>query len=132
MAAGLYNFIIEQGTTVDLRVDYKDSNGVPFDLTNFSARMQIRNAPKGSIVYARLTSAMTNCGTGLDLTPTVGNKTYPKSSGSIGISISAASSSAFSFDQAYYDLEIVSGSGACEVVTRLLQGKVKLSKEVTF
>jgi hypothetical protein len=132
MAAGLYNFIIEQGTTVDLRVDYKDSNGVPFDLTNFSARMQIRNAPKGSIVYARLSSTMTQCGTGLNLTPTVGNLTYPKASGSIGISISAASSSAFSFDQAYYDLEIVSGSGACEVVTRLLQGKIKLSKEVTF
>jgi hypothetical protein len=132
MAAGLYNFVIEQGTTVDLRIDYKDSEGTPFDLTNFSARMQIRNAPKGSIVYAKLSSTLNQCGTGLNLTPTVGNKVYPKSSGSIGITISAASSSAFSFDQAYYDLEIVSGSGNCAVVTRLLQGKVKLSKEVTF
>ena len=41
--------------------------------------------------------------------------------------ISAATSSAFTFTEARYDLEMVSGS----VVTRLLEGKIKLSKEVT-
>jgi hypothetical protein len=55
----------------------------------------------------------------------------PLTSGSIGIYISAASSSLFSFSEAVYDLEIVSGSGAGQSVTRILEGKVKLSKEVT-
>jgi hypothetical protein len=48
-------------------------------------------------------------------------------SGSIGIIISAYSSSILNFNEAYYDLEIVNG---CDV-TRLLEGKVKLSKNVT-
>ena len=48
-------------------------------------------------------------------------------SGSIGLTISAASSSNFTFEEAKYDLEMVSGS----YVTRLLEGKVKLRKEVT-
>jgi len=54
------------------------------------------------------------------------------SSGSIGVFISAASSSLLSFNEAYYDLEIVSGSGDCAVVTRLLMGRIQLSNEVTI
>jgi len=48
-------------------------------------------------------------------------------SGTIGVYISAASSSLFDFSEAKYDLEIVSGS----TVTRILEGNVKLSKEIT-
>ena len=47
MAAGIYNFIIEQGTTVNFRIDYRDSEGNPVDLTGYEGRMQIRNAPGG-------------------------------------------------------------------------------------
>ena len=36
------------------------------------------------------------------------------------------------FDAALYDLEIASGSGNCAVVTRLLEGVVTLSKNVTL
>ena len=131
MAAGIYNFIIEQGTTVYFRIDYKDSNNAPVDLTDFHARMQIRNAPGGNITYAILSSSLAPCGTGLDLMPKSGSDILPKSSGSIGVYISAVSTSLFTFDKAFYDLEIVSGSGACQYVTRLIQGKIKLSKEVT-
>ena len=46
----------------------------------------------------------------------------------IGIYISAVTSSNLDFNEAYYDLEIYSGSGANEYVVRLLEGKVKLSK----
>lgn len=131
MAAGIYNFIIEQGTTVNFRIDYRDSEGNPVDLTGYEGRMQIRNAPGGSTLYSSITSTLGTCGTGLNFTPTVNGAIYPTTSGSIGIYISAASSSLFSFDKAFYDLEIVSGSGACEKVVRLLQGRIKLSKEVT-
>ena len=42
MAAGKYNFTIEQGTTVKLELAYKDSSGSAIDLTGYSGRMQIR------------------------------------------------------------------------------------------
>ena len=132
MAAGIYNFIIEQGTTVQFRIDYKDSNNQPVDLSGYTGRMQIRNAPKGNVLYANLSTVTGSCGTGLNFTPEINGVTQPLSSGSIEIVISAASSSAFNFDQAYYDLELVTSDLTCEYVSRILQGKVKLSKEVTY
>ena len=42
MAAGKYNFTIEQGTTIRLELQYKDSSGSAIDLTGYSGRMQIR------------------------------------------------------------------------------------------
>ena len=131
MAAGQYSFTIEQGATVDFRIDYTDSNGDAVDLSNYEARMQIRNAKGGATLYASLSSSLDACGSGLNMTPTSASVTLPKSSGSIGVFISAASSSAFTFDRAYYDLEIYSGSGNCTRVDRILEGRVKLSKEVT-
>ncbi len=131
MAAGIYNFIIEQGTTVNFRIDYTDSNGDPIDLTGYQARMQIRNEPGGSLLYATLSSSIGIDGTGLNFMPTSASVTLPPSSGSIGVMISAISSSLFSFDKAHYDIELISGSGASQHIIRLLQGKVKLSKEVT-
>ncbi len=132
MAAGNYTFIIEQGSTTNFRIEYKDSTGAPIDLTAYDARMQIKNAPGGNIVYATLSSSLDpTTGTGLNMTPLSGSTILPKSSGSIGIFIAAISSSAFTFDEAYYDLEIVSGSCPSAIVNRILQGKIKLSKEVT-
>ena len=42
MAAGRYSFVIEQGTTVNFEIQYKDANGNPIDLTDYSGRLQIR------------------------------------------------------------------------------------------
>tara|TARA_R100000152_G_C6665139_1_gene102976 strand:+ start:201 stop:584 length:384 start_codon:yes stop_codon:yes gene_type:complete len=126
MAAGNYTFTIEQGATTDFQIDWKDSNGNPVDLTDYTARMQIRsNYGSSGTLYAKLTSTLYNDGTGLNMSGS--NSLLSPTSGSIGVIISAASSSNFTFSEALYDLEMVSGS----YVTRLLQGKVKLSKEVT-
>jgi hypothetical protein len=131
MAAGIYNFIIEQGATTTFRIDYSDSSGNPIDLTYYNARMQIRNEPGGSKLYATFSSSLSADGSGLNLTPSSASVILPKSSGSIGVVISAYSSSLFLFDKAYYDIELTSGSGFSKQVVRLLQGKIKLSKEVT-
>ena len=124
MAAGKYSFIIEQGATTDFEILYKDSSGSPVDLSQYHARMQIRSDYGGTLI-ANLSSSLDADGTGLNLSGSAG--TNPPESGSIGIFISAASSSNFTFEEAKYDLELVLGS----TVTRLLEGKVKLSKEVT-
>ena len=127
MAAGKYSFTIEQGSTVNFEIQYKDSTGSPVNLTGYSGRMQIRPnyADNTTTVYATLSSSLATDGTGLNFSGS--NGTTPLTSGSIGIIISAASSSAFTFDTAKYDLEIYSGNTA----TRLLEGTIKLDKEVT-
>ena len=130
MAAGKYSFTIEQGSTVDFEIAYKDSNSDPIDLTLYTARMQIRPSIGSDIVHMTLSSSLNPCGTGLNMSGS--NSTNPPTSGSIGIFISAASSSLLDFNEAVYDLEIASGSGNCANVTRILQGKVKLSKNTTL
>lgn len=128
MAAGRYSFVIEQGATLDFEIAYTDSNGTPVDLTDYTGRMQIKNLQGGTTTYITLSSSLAPDGTGLNFSGS--NNVNPPTSGTIGIFISANSSSALNFNEAYYDLEIVSGS-TYPVVTRVLEGKVKLSKEVT-
>ena len=127
MAAGKYSFVIEQGSTVDFEIVYKDSSNNPVDLTGYSGKMMIRSnyADDNPTTYAILSSSLAADGTGLDFSGSNGNT--PPTSGSIGIYISAVSSSNFTFNTARYDLEITSGS----IVTRLLEGQISLSQEVT-
>lgn len=129
MAAGTYNFTIEQGATLDFEITYQDSNSNPIDLSGYQAKMQIKDEPGGSTTYITLTSTLDNTGTGLNMSGSSGTK--PLSSGSIGIYIAAVSSSQLTFDSGFYDLELINGTGNTATVTRLLQGKVTLSKEVT-
>ena len=130
MAAGKYNFIIEQGTTFVLNLQYKDSNGESVDLTNYYGRMQLRPTKASETVYLTLSSSLNSDGTGLNFSGS--NGVLPPSSGSIGIYIASCTSSLLNFDgEAYYDLEIYSGSGACPFTVRLIEGQAQLSKEVT-
>lgn len=125
MAAGKYSFTIEQGATFQLELQYKDANNDPINLSEYSGRMQIRSSVSDSTVLLQLSSSRAEDGTGLNFSGS--NGSTPPASGSIGVYISAVSSSALTFSEAVYDLEIYSGS----FVARLLEGKVRLSKEVT-
>ena len=126
MAAGKYNLLIEQGATYQVEIQYKDSAGVAVDLTGYSGKLQIRPSIGSPIAYICLSSSLQPDGTGLNFSGSYGST--PPTSGSIGIYISAISSSLLTFDTGVYDLEISSGS----FTTRLLQGNVQLSKEVTI
>jgi hypothetical protein len=132
MAAGKYSFTIEQGTTVDFEIQYKDSNGSPVDLTGYSGRMMIRSnyADDSPTTYLTLSSSRNSDGTGLNFSGS--NGSTPPTSGSIGVYVAACTSSALTFTTAKYDLEIYSGSGACPYTVRLLEGNVSLSKQVTI
>ena len=128
MAAGKYSFAIEQGSTVDFEIAYKDSNGNPIDLTDYQARMQIRPSKGSDTVYLTLSSSYAADGTGLHMSGS--DDLNPPTSGTIGIYISANTSSLLDFNEAVYDLEIVTGS-TYPVVTRLIEGSIRLLKEVT-
>lgn len=125
MSAGKYSFVLEQGSTFNVEIQYKDATGSVINLSDYSGKMQIRPTVASDTTYLTLSSSLNGDGTGLNFSGSNGS-TSPDS-GSIGIFISATSSSALDFTEAVYDLEITSGS----IVTRILEGKVKLSKEVT-
>ena len=125
MAAGKYSFVIEQGATTNLQINWTDSSGSKIDLSGYHARMQIRPAVESNSVFLSLSSSLKSDGTGINLSGS--NFETPLQSGSLAIYISAESSSLLNFGEAYYDLEMVNGNE----VTRLLEGKVTLSKNVT-
>ena len=124
MAAGIYNFTIEQGATFTRIFKYKQADGTPINLDEASEiRMHIRKKIDD-------TSFIT--GGSFSYTPT-SNNGFSIGSGSgtvtneITLLIPAVSTSAYSFNTAVYDIEIDNQG----TTTRLLQGKIKLSKEVT-
>lgn len=125
MAAGRYSFIIEQGATLDLSLNWTDSQGTPIDLDGYSARMHIRPTIESDTIYLSLSSSLQSDGTGINLSGSNGET--PLSSGSIGIFISAATSSLLEFHEAYYDLELDKAG----YVVRLIEGQVRLSKNTT-
>jgi len=122
MAAGIYNFTIEQGTTFKRTFKYKTSTGTAISLEDHAVRMQIRKTVESSSPELTVTESDGNGtpATSFNVSTTVPNE--------FELTISKEDTSAMSFNTAVYDIEIQDASG---VVTRLLQGKIKLSKEVT-
>ena len=82
MSAGKYSFAIDQGSTFKLGVQYLDSNSTPINLTDYSARMQIRSdyADNSNTLYITVSSSIAADGTGLNLYGINGDQ--PLSSGS--------------------------------------------------
>lgn len=124
MAAGKYSFIIEQGATTNFQINWTDESGSAVDLSGYHGRMQLKTSYDSTPLIS-LSSSLQPDGTGINLSGS--NGVTPLASGSIAVYISAASSSLLEFGEALYDLELVKGNE----VTRLLEGKVKLSKNVT-
>ena len=113
--------LIEQGATLDLELLYKDSTNTPIDVSLYNGKLQIKSdyADNSPTTYLTLSNPVSS-GTGIDFTN--------GSSGVIGIKISSTNTSTLTFDTAVYDFEITDTNG---IVTRLLQGTVQLSKQVT-
>lgn len=115
MAAAVHNFTIEQGVTFSKSFIWKDSNEDVIDLTGFSARMQVRQSVNSSTVLLSATTANSKL-------------TITAAEGKVTLSLTDAETSALSFDFGVYDLELVASD---DEVTRLVQGSITVSKEVT-
>lgn len=115
MAAADYDILIEQGSTFVLPITWKDPSGTPINITNYSARMQIRRTVKATDVVLSLTSPS-------------GEIQLGGTAGTIVVTISATATDALTIVRGVYDLELQSPTG---VVTRLIQGVVTVSPEVT-
>lgn len=116
MATTLNLPTIDKGATFKYTLIWKDAQGAPINLAGYSARMQARTT-KSAITYIfSLTSAVNG---GIVLTP---------ADGRIDITISAATTTIIQDSAGVYDLELQDSTG---VVTRLIEGTVTFSDEVT-
>lgn len=115
MSAANYDFEIEQGATLVKPIVWKDSAGTAINLTGYSAKMQIRKSAASDEVL-------------LELSTTNGRITLGTTNGTITLIFSPATTSALTWSRGKYDLELTSGSGD---VTRLLEGEITVSKEIT-
>lgn len=115
MPAANYDILIEKGATFRLGLTWRDANGTPVDLTNWSARMQIRE----SINDAQAAVDLSSPSAGIVLGGTAGT---------IAVTLTAAQTAALTIRRGVYDLEVQDSVGN---VTRLLQGAVEVSPEVT-
>lgn len=111
--AGVYDFSIDQGSTVVVPIVWKDSDGSPIDLTGYTARMQLKTSYSASPALS-LTST-----SGISLTTTTGE---------ITITMTATQTASLSAVTYLYDLELVSSAG---VVTKLIKGQIQVLPEVT-
>lgn len=113
MLAGQYNLTVEQGSTFNLTLVYKDQRGYVIDLTGYTARMQMRATVGASTTV-------------LDLTTANGRIAIEGAAGKITLSIAAADTAGLS-GSGVYDLELVNGL----IVQRVLEGSYTISPEVT-
>lgn len=113
MSAGIYNFTLDQGSTWNLEVLYKDANNAVINLTNYTAALQLRKAYDASAA--------------LSLDTTNGGIVITGNLGKIAITATATQTAAIVSGDYVFDLEIASGG----VVSRILQGTVYVSPEVT-
>ena len=133
MAAGIYNFTIEQGTTFKRTFKYKDANGDAIELKNHDVRMDIRPNMDSSTTILDINETQATKIDGSISTSTlftVTSASVDAAANEINLTIDADTTASMSFDTAVYDIEIADNSTP-KVVTRILQGKIKLSKEVT-
>lgn len=121
MLAGIYNIVCEQGTTFTrvITLEYPDADDptifLPWDFTNYTARMQIRRTIESGTVM-------------IELTTENGGLTFTNpAQGELTVEMTAVQTAGLS-SSGVYDLEIISTGGE---VSRLIQGSFTLNLEVT-
>jgi hypothetical protein len=92
----------------------KIPNGTPINITNYTAALQVRSLPSDPTTVLSLST-----GSGITITG---------ATGTVEVHATAAQTRAIDEGTYYYDLEITAPTG---VVTRLVQGQVVVSAEVT-
>jgi len=114
MRAAKFDIIVEQGSTYNKRIQWKDSSGTAVNIAGYTAFLEVKNNKQETAALISL-----SIGSGITLTT--------PASGILDIAITATQTAAFDFDRAVYDLVLVNGS----TKYRLMEGNVVLSRRVT-
>ena len=110
MAAGTYNFIMEQGATFTRQLTVKENNDA-LNLTGYSVASLMRSTHDSGTVVGTFTCTISNA-----------------SGGVITMVMTSSVTGAIEEGIYVYDIEIASGSGT---VTRLMEGEITVNPEVT-
>jgi len=113
MLAGRYDITIEAGATFTLSLTYVDDTGAPVDLTDYTARMQLR-------------ASISDTTPVIELTTSNGRISIDATNGVINLLIAAVDTEDLS-GSGVYDLELVNGG----TVERLIEGTYTVNAEVT-
>lgn len=106
------NFEIVQNDTFIVNVTYKDPNGVPINLSGYTATFIVKDTPGGSV-----TCTTAEIGNGI---------TKDDSNGVFTITIAPTETKKFTVPKAYYQFQVDSGS----VKTTLLSGAFAVEKGI--
>lgn len=111
--AGIHNIVADQGATFHLNFTIKIDE-VPWDLSTYAVRMQVRSDVNTSVKL-------------LDLSKANGDITA-NSLGQVAITVSATVMADIPAGRHMYDIEVESAGGE---VTRILEGRFAVPAEVT-
>ena len=112
MSAARYNLVIDQGSDFAVSLLVSEDGNVK-NMAGVSARAQMRSSKTSSSVAAVFTCSILS----------------PATSGKILMTLPHATSSSLAAGRYFYDLELFNGGNTA--VTRLLQGEVEITQEVT-
>jgi|TARA_R110000824_G_scaffold2568_1_gene11781 hypothetical protein len=116
MISGIYNMTIEQGSTFNLVLVWKNDANNPINLTGYSAKLQLRASTGASVILLELSSEDSDQ-----------IQVYP-TQGTVNLTIGHAQTALLPPSIAVYDLELKSAEG---VVTKLIKGRCRIEGEVT-
>lgn len=110
-----YDTTINQGADWYINFVYEDTDtGLPINITNYTAALQLRSLPSDTTAALSLTT-----GSGITITG---------AQGLVAVHATAVQTGAIIAGYYYYDVEITSPAN---VVTRLIQGQILVSPQVT-
>jgi len=117
MPAAIFDITIEQGALYERIFTWEDIDSMPIDMTNWTARMQIRPTIYDELVLVDLSTE--NGGIFLN---------YGGVSGTVRLVIHTRETNEFYWSMGVYDLEVYDLNFEC---FRLLKGKIKIDPQVT-
>ena len=110
MAAGTYNFILEQGATFNRILTVKENNSA-MNLTNYTVASKMRSTHDSGTVVGTFTCTISDA-----------------TAGEITMQMTNSTTAAIEEGIYVYDLEITNSAGT---VTRLMEGNITVNHEVT-
>ncbi len=114
--AGQKNLEVDQNATFTFTIEYKDSSGVAINLTNCSAKMQVRDTKGGSKLAFSLTSPS-------------GGITIDAALGKLTIKMTPTQTNKLFYPKSSYDVMLTDSN---QNKTKLLEGFITLSRSVTI
>lgn len=110
-----YTLYLLKGATFDYKFTWKDESGALINLTGYTARMHMREKIEYATPFMTFTTA--------DSSIVLGG-----AAGTIQMKANAATTSAVTAKEGFYDLELTAPTGD---IVRFLEGLVIVSEEVT-